>query len=130
LEPLVAAGATLIDPTRFVIDETAARLHPKLHYATVRIPWMAGEYYDCDYGLASVRVEHQPFYKRFFKQTVVCEARPYPSLSKPISLMLLDYRKTRPSVLERYPFLRSTEEERRGIFEVGQYAARSLEPAL
>ena len=128
LEPLIEAGATIIDPTRFVIEETAARLYPKLPYATLRIPCMASEYFDADYVLATVRSEHQPFYKRLFGHTVLCEARPYPSLAKPISLMLLDYKKTRSSFLARYPFLRSTPDERRMTFERDGFAAEA--PAL
>jgi len=122
LEPLIAAGATIIDPTRFVIEEAAARLYPKLPYATLRLPCMASEYYDADYVLATVRTEHQPFYKRLFGHKVLCEARPYPSLAKPISLMLLDYKNTRSSFLARYPFLRSTPEERRRAFEPSGFA--------
>jgi hypothetical protein len=125
LEPLIAAGATIIDPTRFVIDEAAARLYPKLPYATVRIPCMASEYYDADYVLATVRTEHQPFYKRLFGHQVFCEARPYPSLAKPISLMILDYKKTRSSFLERYPFLRSTKYERETLFDHSGLALES-----
>ena len=43
--------------------------------------------------------------------------RPYPTLAKPICLMAVDFRKVRDSVLRRYPFLESTAEERRAIFE-------------
>jgi hypothetical protein len=127
LQPLIDAGAKIIDPTRFVVEETAARLYPKMPYATLRIPTMASEYYDADYVLATVRTEHQPFYKRLFGHKLLCEARPYPLLAKPISLMLLDYKKTRSSFLARYPFLRSTEEERRRTFERG--SAALLPPA-
>jgi hypothetical protein len=117
LDPLLAAGATIIDPTRFVSEETAARLYPKLPYVTVRVGWMACEYFNADYVLATVRAEHQSFYKRLFGHKVLCEPRPYPSLAKPISLMILDYRATRAAVMTRYPFLRSTEDERRKIFD-------------
>jgi hypothetical protein len=129
LEPLLESGATILDPTRFVIEETAARLYPKLPLATVRIPWMACEHYGVDFVLATVRTEHQPFYKRYFGHKVLCEARPYPSLAKPISLMMLDYHQARPTVLARYPFLRSTEEERRAIFEDDGFALLLRSPA-
>jgi hypothetical protein len=127
LEPLLEKGATIIDPTRFVIEEQAARMYSKLPHATVRVPCMAAEYFGAEYILATVRVEHQPFYKRFFGHQVICEARPYPSLAKPISLMLLDFRKAELTVWDRYPFLRSTVEERRALFESG--ATTALSPA-
>ncbi len=116
LQPLIDAGMTIIDPTRFVVDPVSARLYPKLPHLTVRIPWVACDHFDADIGLATVRAEHQPFYKRLFGHTVACDPRPYPSLAKPISLMVLDIRKAREYIYGRYPFLRSTESERRALF--------------
>ena len=118
LKPMVDAGLTIVDPTRFVIDESAARSYPKLAYLCVRIPWVAARYvFDADIGLATVRAEHQPFYRRLFGHTVVCGARPYPSLAKPISLMVLDIHKESARIHARYPFMQSGSLERRRIFE-------------
>ena len=108
LQPLLDAGMTIVDPTRFVVDAVAAQKYPKLTHLTVRVPWMAGDHFDADIGLATVRAEHQSFYKRLFGHTVACEPRPYPSLAKPISLMVLDVRKAREHIYSRYPFMRST----------------------
>jgi hypothetical protein len=116
LRPLINSGITVIDPTRFVTDYVCSRLYSKLPYATVRIAWMACEHFDADLLLAAVRTEHQSFYRRLFGHRLVCEARPYPSLSKPISLMALDCRRERDRVERRYPFFRSTESERLAIF--------------
>ena len=117
VQPLLDRGLTLIDTTRFVADETAARLYPRLPYATVRLSAIAGVHYDVDIALAAVRVEHKPFYRRLFGYEALCEPRPYPTLAKPICLMAVDFRKARESVLRRYPFFESTAEERRAIFE-------------
>ena len=116
LGPDIDAGRTIIDPTRFVVDSTFARAYPELPYVTTRIGWMAGEYFGADKILATVRTEHQAFYKRVFGHEVVCDARPYPTLIKPLSLMTLDYFAMKERVHRRFPFFRSTYFERRMLF--------------
>lgn len=117
LEPALESGATIIDPTRFVTNERLSRLYTGLPHATVRLCWMAAEHFDASYLLAAVRAEHQAFYKRLFGHRVVCGARSYPMLSKPITLMTVDYRDVMERVHRRYPFFRSTFFERRMLFE-------------
>ncbi len=107
----------LIDPTRFVADNSMTRAFPELPYATLRLGWMAGAYFHPDLILATVRAEHQAFYKRIFGQRPVCEPRSYPGLTKPISLMSLDYAAGKANVERRYPFFRSTHFERRMLFQ-------------
>jgi hypothetical protein len=116
LSPVIAAGRTVIDPTRFVTDRAASRRHPELCYVTTRLAWLASEYFAANMLLATVRVEHQAFYRRVFGHRVVCDARHYPSLTKPISLMALDYPTARDRVLQRNPFFRSSLFERRMLF--------------
>jgi hypothetical protein len=119
VEPLLARGLTIIDSTRFVVEANASRMYPPLPYATMRLCAIAGEHFDADISLAAVRLEHQSFYKRLFGYQVVCEARSYPTLAKPISLMAVEFRKVRDIVKQRYPFLISTASERRAMFERG-----------
>jgi len=114
--PLVERGFTVVDPTRFVVDTEFARLFPKLPYATVRICFMASDRFHADYVLATVRTEHQSFYRRLFGHHEVCAGRAYPSLNKPISLMLLDFRKERERILNRYPFFDYDELESQQTF--------------
>jgi hypothetical protein len=116
LSPEIAAGKVIIDPTRFVADRLASRRYPELCYVTTRLAWLASEYFGADLLLATVRAEHQAFYRRVFGHKLICEPRHYPSLTKPISLMALDYRLNRERVLRRYPFFRSTYFERRMLF--------------
>ncbi|MGQ4274247.1 N-acyl amino acid synthase FeeM domain-containing protein [Terrihabitans sp. B22-R8] len=116
LVPELERGRTIIDPTRFVADHRLARLHPELPYATVRLGFVATEYYKADLALATVRAEHQAFYRRIFSFKPLCPPREYPSLTKPISLMAIEYREFRESVVNRYPFLLSTPEERAQLF--------------
>src|SRR3972149_6801278 len=116
LGPEIEAGKTIIDPTRFVADANAGQ-YLELPYATVRLAHMASEYFRSDFVLATVRVEHQAFYKRVFGHRVVCPPRPYPSLNKPISLMMTDRASASERNAARYPFLRSTQFEKRMLFE-------------
>lgn len=116
LEPEFAAGKVIVDPTRFVADRFASRRYPELCYVTTRLAWLASEYFAANYLLATVRAEHQAFYKRTFGHKLICEPRHYPSLTKPISMMVLDFPLNRERVLRRYPFFRSTVFERRMLF--------------
>jgi N-acyl amino acid synthase FeeM len=117
LVPLLDAGNTIVDPTRFVADYPSTRRYPALAHLTVRLGWLAGDYFNADLILSTCRAEHQAFYGRVFGHRPVCEPRAYPTLSKLISLMVLDYPAMRERVHQRYPFYRSTFFERRMLFE-------------
>ncbi|MBN8921052.1 MAG: hypothetical protein J0H62_10395, partial [Rhizobiales bacterium] len=95
LAPLFESGKVIVDPTRFVADYAATREYPALAYLTARLGWLAGDYFNADLIVSACRVEHQAFYRRTFGHKVICEGRDYPTLIKPISLMLLDYSATR-----------------------------------
>ena len=130
LEPFVAAGKTIVDPTRFVVDSAMATRIADLHYLTVRIGHMAAEFFDADFVLATVRSEHQAFYKRVFGHGVVCAARPYPGLIKPISLMMLDFQAERARIMRRYPFFESSFAERSSLFGQPDEVSRRLTAAI
>src|SRR5262245_2600580 len=116
LLPEIAVGRTIVDPTRFVIDRTASRRYPELCYVTTRLAVLASDYFSTDLLLATVRAEHQAFYRRVFGHRLACEARYYPPLSKPICLMALDYPLACERLLQRLPFFRSTVIERCALF--------------
>jgi len=116
VRPELEAGKVIIDPTRFVVEPLTVRSHPDLPYLTVRIGHMAAEYFDADIVLATVRAEHQAFYKRVFGHTTVCPPREYPTLVKPLSLMMLDYPAEREKIIRRYPFFKSTKSEQAALF--------------
>jgi hypothetical protein len=132
LMPLLDAGKIIIDPTRHVVDKDAAREYPNLVYLTMRLGWVAAEYFQADVVLATVRTEHQAFYRKVFGHRLVAPARPYRTLIKPLSLMTLDYFAAKESVNRRYPFFRSTFFERRMLFERLQVPelAEDLAPRL
>lgn len=127
--PLVEAGNTVVDPTRFVIDAMAARLYPELPYVTVRVAHVAAEYFQADYVLATVRSEHQAFYRRVFGHTLVCPARPYPGLTKPISLMMMNCDAEREQINRRYPFFVSSQAERAALFGEPDEVSRRIAAA-
>ena len=124
LSPEIAAGKIVIDPTRFVTDRHASRRYPELCYVTTRLAWLASEFFNTSLLLATVRAEHRAFYRRVFGHRLICEPRHYPSLSKPICLMALDYALARERVVQRQPFFRSTVFERRMLFSRAPALAR------
>jgi hypothetical protein len=117
LQPELDKGRVFVDPTRFVADPEKARLFPELPYVTVRLGYVAGVHFNADVGLASVRPEHQAFYRRLFLQETWGEPRFYPGLVKPVALMAAHYPTMRDKVFARYPFLHSSAFERRMLFE-------------
>lgn len=121
VQPLLDAGQVVIDPTRLTVDRHVSREYPQLAYMAARIGWMAGEYFQANTILATLRREHYAFYKRVFNAHAICEPRHYPTLTKPLGLMALDYVAERDRVNARYPFFRSTAAERRAMFERFQY---------
>ena len=103
LEPEVAQGKIIVDPNRFVADPCRTKRIPELPYLTVRLGYVACGHFQADIGTATVRKEHQAFYRRVFLQDVMCEPRPYPSLTKPLSLMAAHYPSVRERIFRRYP---------------------------
>jgi hypothetical protein len=127
LEPELAQGKVIVDPNRFVADPQTRTKYPELPYLTVRLAYVACTHFSADLGTATVRKEHQAFYRRVFMHKVLCPPRPYPTLTKPLSLMVVDYPAMREKVFHRYPLFRSTAVERRMLF--GRRSDRSL-PAM
>ena len=125
LGPELASGKIIVDPTRFVADPSREKRYPELPYLTVRLGYVACAYFNADIGLATVRAEHQAFYRRVFLQKPLCEPRIFPGLIKPVGLMAADYLAVRERIFERYPYFRSSFFERRKLFERDQASAES-----
>lgn len=113
----IAAGKRVIDSTRFVTDLEATRKCPELPYVTVRLAYMACEFFSADLALAAVRVEHQAFYRRFLMLRPVCPPRPFPTLKKPVGLMAVAFPAAKEAIAARCPFLRSTDTDRNRLFD-------------
>lgn len=127
----IARGETIVDPTRFVVDQELSRQYPALAYATVRMGMLASEWADADYALATVRTEHRAFYRRLLFMEPVGEPRIYPNLKNPINLMGVSFPLMRRQVYDRYPFMMSTRGEREALFghPADQAAEKTQVPA-
>ena len=117
LFPMLDQGKVIVDPARFVADPDKVRRLPELPYVTLRLAYMACEYFNADLGLAIVRAEHQAFYRRVFFHETIAEPRMFPGLLKPVGLMAADFPRLKEKVFERYPMMRSTAAERRALFD-------------
>jgi hypothetical protein len=117
LHPLLDRGEIIVDPARFVADPDKIERFRELPYVTLRLAFMACEYFGASIGLALVRMEHQPFYRRVFLHRTLAEPRMFPGLLKPFGLMGADFPSMRDKVVNRYPMMRSTLFERRMLFE-------------
>jgi hypothetical protein len=117
LHPRLDRGQIIVDPARFVADPDKAKRFPELPYVTLRLAYMACEYFNADIGLAIVRAEHQAFYRRVFLHESIADPRFFPGLLKPVGLMAANFPALREKVFERYPVMRSTAFERRMLFE-------------
>jgi hypothetical protein len=116
LSPRLDRGEVIVDPSRFVADPDQELRVPELPYVTLRLAYMACEYFNADLGLAIVRPEHQAFYRRVFLHETIAEPRLVTGLLKPCGLMAADFPVLKERVFERYPMMRSTAFERRMLF--------------
>ena len=116
IEPAIAAGKIIVDPNRFVADYSLARLYPELPFVTVRAAYMGGVHFGADLMTATVRAEHQAFYRRYLSFRLACPPRHYPTLTKPISLMLLDFKKDASTIASRLPPFVSSVSERLALY--------------
>lgn len=116
LDPILDAGDTYLDPSRFTADHEAALAYPALPYLTTRIIVMASDYFGVHYCLSSVRPEHGAFYKRTFSSEQVGEVRYYDGLQFPVTMYMADVPKVLPGIYGRFPFYRSTRAEQRLLF--------------
>jgi hypothetical protein len=110
----VAAGRSILDPNRFVLDTTQP--FPELRFVLLRVAFLAAEWFGVDLATATVRREHQAFYRRVLRYRVAAEARAYPTLRTPLSLMVADFPAERRAVVDRYPFFKARNQEMAGLF--------------
>src|SRR5262245_20302433 len=117
LHPRLDQGEVFIDPARFVADPDKAQRFPELPYLTVRLGYLACEYFNADTGLALVRPAHQSFYRRVFLNETIAEPRPFPNALASVALMASDFWHVREKVLAPFPIMLSSAFERRMLFE-------------
>jgi hypothetical protein len=111
-------GEVFVDPARLAADPEKAKRFPELPYLTLRLAYLACDHFNADTGLAMVRPDHQPFYRRVFLHEPIAEPRPFPGWhTMKTSLMASDFRTLREKVLARFPIMRSSAFERRMLFQ-------------
>ncbi|QQO33094.1 hypothetical protein JJC00_31885 [Bradyrhizobium diazoefficiens] len=124
-------GEVFVDPARLAADPDKAKRLPELPYLTLRLAYLACEYFNADTGLAMVRPDHQPFYRRVFLHEPVAEPRAFPGWhTMKTSLMASDFRNLREKVLTRFPIMRSNAFERRMLFERNDQRQAGSRPVL
>ncbi len=125
LEPLLDAGESFSDPTRFVVDPDLRSETSLLPHFGLRLGSMACDHFGLDQILATVRQEHAPFYKRLFGLDLLTAPRDYPNLTKPICLMSGYMDEIREKSYRRVPVFPSTSTERALLY--GPSTDRSLQ---
>jgi hypothetical protein len=123
-------GEVFIDPARFAADPEKGQRFPELPYLTLRLAYLACEYFNADTGLALVRGEHRAFYRRVFLHETIAEPRSVPNLVKKVALMASDFHSLREVVLARFPIMRSSAFERRMLFERSSQRKAAPRPVL
>jgi hypothetical protein len=123
--PLLRAGRTVIDGTRFVSELGFSQRHSELPFLTLRATFMASEFFDADYITVACQVEHQAFYRRMFGGVPWSGLQPYPLFHRPLVLIGHD-RSSKAFAFERCPFFASTALEREAVFKRSSNAAGDM----
>ena len=118
-------GKTLIDPSRFVTDLECSALYPELPLVMMRLPIMAAQYFNANYGAFTVRPEHVAFYKRIFRATEMSGYRKFPYVDFNVILMRADTSNPEQGIFKRYPYFKSDYLEQRALFR----SSKSTEPS-
>ena len=64
--PYLRKGRRIVEMTRLAARLEYAQGLPEAPYVALRPAWLAAEYFDADFILATVCQEHEPFYRRVF----------------------------------------------------------------
>src|SRR3954452_17997729 len=127
LHPRLDQGEVFVDLARFVADPEKAQRFPELPYLTVRLVYLACEYFNADTGLALVRPANQSFYRRVFLNETIAEPRLFPNALAKVALMASDFRAVREHVMTRFPIMRSSAFERRMLFQRDGHSSQEAE---
>ncbi|MBX3566588.1 MAG: hypothetical protein KF914_00930 [Rhizobiaceae bacterium] len=131
LHPLMAAGDSFIDPSRFAADPEWSRIYPQIPYLTLRLAGMACFHFEAPYCLSVIRKEHAGFYKRIYSSEQIGESRSYPGLNYPVVLYRATIAQIRERTFTRFPFFKSTPMEQRLLFaqpDAGELAPLTILP--
>lgn len=116
LTPLLEAGQSFVDPSRFAADPEWSRAFPQIPYITLRLAGMACFHFNAPYCLSTIRPEHSAFYRRIYESHQIGELRGYPGLNYQVVLYRADVKAIRERSFQRFPFFKSTPMEQRLMF--------------
>ena len=116
ISPHLRAGELIIDPTRLAADYEMSRAYPELPYFAVRPAWMAAQYFNADYTMATTVEDHAAFYRRTFGYQIWCGPRSYPAVTRKIICMAASFVAVRAAVEQRYPVFRVPDAECERLF--------------
>jgi len=113
---LLDQGKSYIDPSRFTASQKAREAYATfLPYLTLRPVVMACYHLGAHYCISSVRREHAAFYRRVFGSVQMAGTGNWGELTFPVNLYAADLAVRMEATLRRFPFFRSTEEERQAL---------------
>ena len=131
LDSRLDRGEVFVDPARFAADPEKSQRYQELPYLTLRLAYLACDYFSADTGLAMVRTDHHAFYRRVFLHETLTEPRAFPGWhSRKVILMASDFRALREKVMARFPIMRSSAFERRMLFERASQHKTLSQPSL
>jgi hypothetical protein len=114
--PHLRLGQVIVDPTRLAARREFASRFPELPYIALRPAWLATEYFEADFAIATIVEQHQAFYRRALGYELWSEPRDYPDFNRKVACMGVDFRAKRERVEARYPFFRSSRAERHALY--------------
>jgi hypothetical protein len=126
INPHLQNGRTIIDASRLATRLEYSRRFPEIPYIALRPSWLAAEYCDADFIVATVSKEQQPFYRRIFGYEPWGELRHHPYLNCDACCMGLDFRALKKRVELNYPVFRSSKTERDALFRHRETARPAL----
>jgi hypothetical protein len=95
LDPMIAAGMTLVDGARFVVDPSIGTARLSIAWQTLKICLRVADEIDADYGVAAVQPSHVKLYQKIYNFAQLAEPRPYCQLNRKLALIGVDLRKQR-----------------------------------
>lgn len=104
VNPFLDSGATILEIMRFFLNPNQKKQLFGFQFAVLRAAVIATEFYNADYMIAPVRREHFAFYRKFGSFIPVCDPKPFPTLCKPVGLVIGDVKQDKDAVLSKYPF--------------------------
>jgi hypothetical protein len=128
--PRLEAGDLIIDASRQTSRLEFTRAYPFLPYVTMRAAFVAEDHFGGDFITAACRPEYRAAFRRMYGAAVWAPPRPYPPLTRLQALMAYDCNGMKRATRLRYPFVESTPEEQRRLYQRSSNVDRDPYEAL